>query len=515
MTTTTRRTASAAPRHPVTICTTAAMGLLVAAGCLAPDETRDSSCAERDVVVCPDGDVTFGIDVSYWQGNIDWNDVASDGVEFAFIRVSDGLSYYDTEFQDNWADAHATGVIRGAYQFFRPGEDPVAQAQLLINEIGTLQTGDLPPVIDVETDDGYSQSHVTNAIHQWIDEVEAAFGVQPIIYTGYYTWLDDVGSNDFAGYPLWIAQYGVSCPDLPTPWTDWVFWQDSSSGYVDGISGNVDTDWFNGDVADLEAYTVGEATCGDGICSGGETHETCPEDCPGCDPIPPAGRAVDETELCFDPRGNDAYWYTASDGYQGSLRWTHTTDSATVDNHAYWDLDFEEAGTYLVEVYTDGDWAESRQARYVVRHNGHEAEVVVDQAAVDGWNPLEEMAFAAGGDQWIRLDDNTGEPYNGGETQIVFDAVRLTRVGDDDDDDDDTAAGDDDTAAGDDDTAAGDDDDGHDDDWYTADPEDDGCSCRTAPEGRAAVRGAATPPLVLLSLVVAWAARRRGRVTGR
>ncbi len=377
-------------------------------------------------VVCADGETIDGIDVSYWQGSIDWDAVANTSVEFAFIRVADGL-YEDTQYDTNWSRAREVGIVRGTYQYFRPGTDPQDQAELLLDRMGELQDGDLPPVLDVETSDGYSQSHVQSAIQQWMDVVEPAIGRQPIIYTGLYTWNDDVGSCDFSDYPLWIAQYEVSCPDIPDCWDRWDFWQTSSSGSVSGISGNVDTNLFNGDLDDLLDFAGASFECGDGICNGDETPETCPEDCPACEALPPEGGTVDETDICFEHGGNSAYWYTAYAGYGGTLAWTHTTDSSDVDNYGIWNLNLEQAGSYLVEVYIDTSYAQSQQASYQIAHADGLLQVVLDQSAHNGWSELGSFDFDAGEDQFVRLDDNTGEPYSG-LTQIVFDALRLTRL---------------------------------------------------------------------------------------
>ncbi|MBI5490086.1 MAG: hypothetical protein HY905_22320 [Deltaproteobacteria bacterium] len=379
------------------------------------------------VVVCADGPTLQGIDISYYQGTIDWDAVAADGIDFAFIRVSDGVGFEDPEFDRNWAEAARVGIARGVYQFFRPGQDPVAQADLLISRMGALGPGDMPPVADVEDADGESAATIAANLAIWMDRVEAAIGRPPIIYTGLYFWRDSVGGADFAEHPLWIANWGVSCPNIPDPWTDWLFWQDSASGSIAGISGDVDTDIFNGDMAALLAYASNTPVCGDGWCTGDETYDTCPADCPRCEPIPPPGRAVEETEVCFEAGGPAEYWHAESAGSGGSLLHTGTTDHDYVVNYAVWNLDFEEAGNYRVEAYTDAAWAQSRTAPYQVRHDGVVAPVTVDQTLADGWNLVGEFAFAAGGDQWVRVDDNTGEPGSTG-TQLVADAVRLTRL---------------------------------------------------------------------------------------
>ena len=205
--------------------------------------------------VCPDGDTLYGIDVSKWQGTINWASVAGDGVNFALIRVSDGTGYIDEKFPQNWQGAKDNGVIRGTYQFFRSDDDPIAQADILIDRMGALEPGDLPPVADVESTDGVSNATRANRLHQWLDHVEAATGRRPMIYTGGYFWQDNVAA-DFSDYPLWHAGYtGGTCPStVANQWPGWAFWQFSSTGSVAGISGNVDENRFNGSLADLRDF---------------------------------------------------------------------------------------------------------------------------------------------------------------------------------------------------------------------------------------------------------------------
>jgi len=229
-------------------------------------------------LTCADSPTTtFGIDVSKWQGTINWGAVAGDGVEFAFIRVSDGTGYIDGQFGANWQGAGAQGILRGAYQFFRADEDPEAQAQIVLDHLAEHGPGELPAVIDVESADGQAPATVAANVRRWIDVVEAETGLAPIIYTGRYFWDGSVKSTDFSDYPLWVAQWtSAACATLPAGWDDWTFWQYSATGRVAGISGDVDLDRFDGTRAELAA--LGEAGCGDcGLgaeCSevGGEPH---------------------------------------------------------------------------------------------------------------------------------------------------------------------------------------------------------------------------------------------------
>lgn len=215
---------------------------------------------EQGLQVCGDGPTVFGIDVSKWQGDPDWNAIAGAGVRYAFIRVSDGLRYEDRKFARNWAEAGRVGILRGAYQFFRPGQDAVEQADYLIARIRAEGPMDLPPVIDVEATDGLNAGAVEAAVGRWIDRVESTLGVRPIIYSGKYFWQDNVGNTRrFADYPLWHAQYtGAACPNIADAWPRWTFWQYSSSGRVAGVDGDVDVNRFNGDEAALAALAVGD-----------------------------------------------------------------------------------------------------------------------------------------------------------------------------------------------------------------------------------------------------------------
>lgn len=380
------------------------------AGCAGDlvDAPDAESKLEQAAIVCGSGPTVKGIDVSYYQGNIDWAKVAADGVKYAFIRASDGLNTVDTKFDTYWAQSRAHGIIHGAYQFFRPAQDPIAQADLLLGRIGTPAPDDLPPVIDVEADGGLPPAMVAARVKQWIDHVEGRLGIKPIIYTGFYFWKDEVGAPAFgAAYPLWHAQYtSAECPNIPPPWGDWAFWQFTSTGSVNGIAGNVDVNRFNGTYEQLLELTRPGATCST---------------------LPREGGTIDDGDPCFTGGGPAASLRkvtTAGEG--GDLVWTYATNGNQA-NFARWNLDFAEGGRYRVEVHTPAEYAQSTKAAYVVTAGGREHTLVLDQSAADGWQTLGILDFAAGGDQSIHLGDNTGEPL-ADKVQLVFDAVRLTRI---------------------------------------------------------------------------------------
>ena len=366
------------------------------------------STTEQATTVCAQSAASVhGIDVSSYETSIDWTQAKAAGIDFAFIRVSDGLQYHDPKFATFWTGAAAAGVMRGAYQFFRPEQDPIAQADYLLAQIGPRGPLDLPPAIDVEVTDGMAPEDVAAAVRVWVDHVTAAIGRPPIIYAGYYSWQDYTGNANLTSSPLWHAQYtSAACPNIPTPWTRWAFWQYSSTGQVPGVLGEAsDLDVFDGSLSDLQAFAAGApATCG---------------------VIGADGGTIDNTDACFAAGGPASTLRQVTDaGEGGSLVWTKSTAADLPGNFAQWTIAIADAGHYTLEAYTAAPYAQSTQATYRVRAAGSETEATIDQSASDGWQPIGQFAFAAGGDQFVELSDNTGEAGK----QLVFDAIRLTRT---------------------------------------------------------------------------------------
>lgn len=257
-------------------------------GCAAVGPPPTSSLTE-EVRVCAAGPVVEGIDVSVYQGTIDWTKVKAAGVEFAYIRVSDGTGSHDSKFAANWANARAAGVLRGVYQFFREDEDPIAQADLLLDAMGALEPDDLPPAIDVESVDGASGATIVANVVAWMDRIEAGSGRRAIIYTGRPFWDSNTGSSTAVNdHALWIPNWGVTCPSISVAWSNWGFWQYSSTGTISGISGAVDRDQFNGDRPALLAFAAASADTPAGPDAGtAPPHPDAPPG-PGTPDAPPA-----------------------------------------------------------------------------------------------------------------------------------------------------------------------------------------------------------------------------------
>jgi lysozyme len=184
-------------------------------------------------------EVLAGIDVSHFQGEVDWGAVAAAGIRFAFIKATEGLDDVDPRFVQNWQQSRAAGLLRGAYHFLHPNLDAKQQAAHFLSVV-TLDDDALPPALDVEVTDGEGPATLTACIETWLGTVEATLGCKPVVYTDPSFWRDNVGAN-LASYPLWLACYAPS-PEVPASWGSWTFWQHSQSGRVDGIAGPVDLD---------------------------------------------------------------------------------------------------------------------------------------------------------------------------------------------------------------------------------------------------------------------------------
>jgi lysozyme len=241
-------------RGPALLAITALLLGSCSGGAPAPEAVGHSAAA---VTVCAAGTTLRGVDVSEYQGSVDWGAAAASGLSFAIARVSDGTGTLDPDFAANWSGIKSAGLVRGVYQFFRASEDPTAQANLLVSTVGTLDPGDLSPVADVEVMDGESGATLVANLATWVARIQTLTGRTPMIYAspGFWDALPDTGQ--FANLGSWVADWGPSCPDTSTPWTNWQFWQYADDGSVSGISGAVDLDYFNGTLAQLQALGGG------------------------------------------------------------------------------------------------------------------------------------------------------------------------------------------------------------------------------------------------------------------
>jgi lysozyme len=196
-----------------------------------------------------------GLDVSKFQGKIDWPRVAAmeltDQVRFrfAFIKATEGVTLNDKTFATNWKSARQHGLRRGAYHFYVPWRDPEAQAENFIRHV-QLEPGDLPPVLDIELTSLKSDERLAEELGTWLRLIEAHYGQKPLIYTNGHFYRKYVAGH-LDEYPLWLADY--TADDLTRyPNARILFWQHAKDGLVEGIRGRVDYNVFLSDQDDFE-----------------------------------------------------------------------------------------------------------------------------------------------------------------------------------------------------------------------------------------------------------------------
>lgn len=201
-----------------------------------------------------------GVDVSAYQGEIDWPVLADQDLDFAFIKATEGSSHVDERFAANWAGARETDLLVGAYHFFSfesPGE---RQAAHMIEQVPAV-AGTLPPVVDLEyygdfAADPPSVAELRGILDPMLDALEEHYGAPPIIYTTQEV-RDRYLGADHDRYPLWIRSV-VLTPDVPRQ--DWEFWQYSDRDVLPGYAGeeeHIDMNVFDGSLEDLRAMTLG------------------------------------------------------------------------------------------------------------------------------------------------------------------------------------------------------------------------------------------------------------------
>ncbi|MEM8959882.1 MAG: GH25 family lysozyme [Acidobacteriota bacterium] len=195
-----------------------------------------------------------GLDVSHFQHEIDWRAVRSSRAVFVYVKATEGVDLPDELFAENWRGAGEVGLLRGAYHVFQPLDDGAAQARFFL-EVAKPRSGDLLPMLDVEVRKDVDAATLLARVQAWLDTVEEALGVKPVVYTNPRFW-NALGGASFDAYPLWVAEYGVPAPVVPTAWSRWTLWQHTRQGRVPGVVKPVDLDRFNGSFEELRRAVI-------------------------------------------------------------------------------------------------------------------------------------------------------------------------------------------------------------------------------------------------------------------
>jgi len=206
-----------------------------------------------------------GVDVSHYQGTIDWQTLSQQGLDFAVIKATEGSTHIDDRFDENWQAAEQTHLYLGAYHFFSFDSEGDRQAASYIETVGSLE-GKLAPVVDVEyygtkKSNPPERAEVIKKLKDLLEALEQHYQIKPIIYTT-FTVYNDYIKGEFEGYPLWVRS--IYCPPAVLFGNKWSFWQYMDTAMLEGYVGDqkyIDVNVFNGTREDLEELVIQKTEC--------------------------------------------------------------------------------------------------------------------------------------------------------------------------------------------------------------------------------------------------------------
>jgi GH25 family lysozyme M1 (1,4-beta-N-acetylmuramidase) len=333
----------------------------------------------------------LGIDVSRYQGTINWTSVKGAGITFSWAQATRGLTSPNANFVPNMNNGKAAGVYMGAYHYAQCGSDtPQSEANYFWNLAGPYIKAEgktLMPMLDMEDWTGHvGATSYTDWANQWCDAIvakAAAAGVvvKPVIYTSSCNYCPF--NSNLSQWGCWAANYNGQSPQTGTPWdvcsscnpwggTYWNFWQYTSSGSVAGITGNVDRDVFNGTATELAATWLATATSGGG------------------------GVIVDNSNAGFSASANWQTGTASTDKYGTNYRFR---DTQSISEPATWSASLS-AGNKTVSAWWPEGGNRSQTAPYIIYHSSGSTTVNVNQQINGGqWNSLGLFNFAAGNNE--------------------------------------------------------------------------------------------------------------------
>lgn len=205
------------------------------------DKTENPSISSSEYI--------FGIDISHYQGRIDWSEMRTSHhpIEYIFIRSTMGTSGKDKFFKENWEKAKQNNYIRGAYHYYRPNENSAKQFENYKSAVD-IDVGDFVPILDIEKESKFGNENLREGVLNWLTLAEQEYGVKPMIYTG-LIFYQDILKGYIDEYPLWIAAYTGKHRLKNEIWT---FHQFTEKVRVKGIRTTVDGNDFMGEIEDLK-----------------------------------------------------------------------------------------------------------------------------------------------------------------------------------------------------------------------------------------------------------------------
>ncbi len=194
-----------------------------------------------------------GIDVSHWEGKINFRRVKEAGIRLVYIKATQGTTVVDPDFERNYREADRERMRIGFYHYVtaRDVEEAKAEAVFFSEKIkGKNQHA--RPAMDFEEFGELPRREIREISMEFLRELEQRTGVRPVIYSDASNAATVFDDDRLREYPLWIAQYGVERPDMENPWRRWSGWQYTDAGRVDGIAGDVDRDFFRREILSEE-----------------------------------------------------------------------------------------------------------------------------------------------------------------------------------------------------------------------------------------------------------------------
>jgi GH25 family lysozyme M1 (1,4-beta-N-acetylmuramidase) len=224
------------------------------------DGSRAPAPSRSEASTAASATQTPGIDVSSWQGDVDWASWWSQGKRFAYVKATEGTTYRNPYFAQQYNGSYGVGMIRGSYHFALPDNSSgTAQADWFVDHGGgwSADGRTLPGVLDIEynpygaTCYGLTQASMRSWIADFTARYKARTGRDAVIYSTTSWWTTCTGNTSQFGStnPLWIARYNTTVGTLPAGWSYYTFWQYSDTP--------IDQDWFNGDLSRLQALALG------------------------------------------------------------------------------------------------------------------------------------------------------------------------------------------------------------------------------------------------------------------
>ena len=205
-------------------------------------KTLSSDIKQKPALQKKEINLLSGIDVSHYQGKVDWDKVLDDNIHFVYLKATDGITYTDPRFHENQNALIKNRVVYGAYHFFEPKDSGIKQAENFLLHV-KMNEEMLPPVLDIEITQGVNKELLKQHAKEWLDTVSLKLGCQPIIYSYSSFYMENLG-DDFLEYPVWIADY-TKKPNLLLGGKH-ILWQHTQKGDVMGIDTMVDKNWFFG-----------------------------------------------------------------------------------------------------------------------------------------------------------------------------------------------------------------------------------------------------------------------------